>query len=154
MKYSMPGKERAAFRQWQVTFGVIALLGFGPSLSGQTQRRVIEIFAGHDSRYKIAGQKASVLTMKAGEEITLRVTAVKAKNRNRDGSIHGFSLLRAKDREPVEGWDLLLKPGVQEFDLVAPAEGGEYIVLCTVICGPDHEQMNMKVLIEPVLTEP
>ena len=54
-----------------------------------------------------------------------------------------------KDRKPVDGWDLLLKPGTQEFTLVAPTEAGEYVAICTVICGPDHEQMDMKVRVEP-----
>jgi hypothetical protein len=118
-------------------------------LHGQSQPRVIELLADHDSRYKIAGQKQPVITVRAGEDITLRITANKAKNHNRDGSIHGFTLLRAKDRKPVEGWDLQLKPGIQEFTLAVPGEAGEYVVICTVICGPDHEQMNMKFLVEP-----
>ena len=64
---------------------------------------------------------------------------IKAKNHNRDGSIHGFSLLRAKDRSRVPGWDFLLKPGMQEFMVNAPSEPGEYVVVCTVICSADHE---------------
>jgi hypothetical protein len=120
-----------------------------PVLHGQLQPRVVEVLADHDSRYKIAGQKQPVVTVKAGEAITLRITANKAKNHNRDGSIHGFTLLRVKDRKPVDGWDLLLKPGVQEFTLTAPGEAGEYIVICTVICSRDHEQMNMKFLVQP-----
>ena len=68
---------------------------------------------------------------------------------NRDGAIHGFTLLRAKDRSPVDGWDFMLKPGVQEFSLVAPGEPGEYVVVCTVICSQDHEGMNMKFVVLP-----
>lgn len=90
-----------------------------------------------------------MITAKAGEKITLRITAVKAKNHNRDGSIHGFTLLRASDRKPVEGWDLLLKPGTQEFTLTTPSESGEYVVICTVICSQDHEGMNIRFLVEP-----
>jgi len=111
--------------------------------------RVIEILADHDSRYKMEGRKQPMITAKAGELITLRITAKKAKNLNRDGSIHGFSLLRAKDRKPVEDWDFLLKPGVQEFTVVAPSEPGEYVVVCTVICSQDHEGMNMRFLVVP-----
>jgi len=59
----------------------------------QSQPRVIELTADHDSRYKIDGQTQPMITVKAREEIVLRVTARKAKGRNRDGSIHGFSLL-------------------------------------------------------------
>jgi heme/copper-type cytochrome/quinol oxidase subunit 2 len=113
------------------------------------QSRVIEILADHDSRYKIGGQKQPVITVKAGEQITLRITARKAKNLNRDGSIHGFSLLRAKDRKPVPEWDFLLKPGMQEFTLAAPSEAGEYVVICTVICSQDHEGMMMRFVVLP-----
>lgn len=117
--------------------------------STQPATRVIEILADHDSRYKIEGQKQPVITAKAGEAITLRITAKKAKNVNRDGAIHGFTLLRAKDRSPVDGWDFLLKPGVQEFSATAPTEAGEYVVVCTVICSQDHEGMNMKFVVLP-----
>lgn len=110
---------------------------------------VIDVLADHDSRYKIAGKEDPVITVHAGEQVTLRVTAIKAKNRNRDGSIHGFSLLRAKDRSRVPGWDLLLMPGAQEFALTAPPEVGEYVVVCTVLCGPDHEGMHMKFVVVP-----
>jgi heme/copper-type cytochrome/quinol oxidase subunit 2 len=132
-----------------LAFVLVASCCSGPSVRGQSQPRVIEVVADHDSRYKITGQKQPVITVKAGEPITLRITANKAKSRNRDGSIHGFTLLRAKDRQPVDGWDLLLKPGTQEFTLTAPSEAGEYVVICTVICSHDHEQMNMKFLVEP-----
>jgi heme/copper-type cytochrome/quinol oxidase subunit 2 len=136
---------------WRPLFAVLALAlccdcGL---LLAQSQPRVIELLADHDSRYKMTGLKQPMITVKAGEEILLRITAKKAQNHNRDGSIHGFSLLRAKDRQPVPGWDLLLKPGTQEFTLTAPSDAGDYLVICTVICSPDHEQMNMKFVVEP-----
>jgi heme/copper-type cytochrome/quinol oxidase subunit 2 len=115
----------------------------------QPQGRLIEILADHDSRYKMDGQKQPAITVRAGEQITLRITAKKAKTMNRDGSIHGFSLLRAKDRKPVPEWDFLLKPGTQEFTLAAPSETGDYVVVCTVICSQDHEGMNMKFVVLP-----
>jgi len=118
-------------------------------LLAQLQPRLIEILADHDSRYKMTGLKQPRITVKAGEAILLRITAKKARNHNRDGSIHGFSLLRARDRQPVPGWDLLLKPGTQDFNLTAPSDAGDYVVICTVICSPDHEQMNMKFVVEP-----
>jgi len=113
------------------------------------QARVIEITADSDSRYKIAGQRVPEITVKAGEQVLLRVTAHRGKSWNRDGSIHGFTLLRAKDRTKVDGWDLLFKPGKQEFLLTAPTEPGEYVVICTVICSEDHEGMHMKFTVLP-----
>jgi heme/copper-type cytochrome/quinol oxidase subunit 2 len=116
------------------------------SLPLKAETHLIELLA--DS-YRIAGQKNPEITVKAGEPVLLRVTARKAKTMNRDGSIHSFTLLRAKDRTRVEGWDLMLKPGTQEFHLTAPAEPGEYVVLCTVICSDDHESMHMKFTVIP-----
>jgi len=112
------------------------------------QPRVIELTADHDSRYKMAGQRTPEITVRAGEQVLLRVTARKGKSWNRDGSIHGFALLRAKDRSKVEGWDLLFKPGTQEFLLTAP-EPGEYEAVCTVICSEDHEGMHLRVTVLP-----
>ncbi len=113
------------------------------------QVRVIEITADSDSRYKIAGQRTPEIRVKAGEQILLRVTAHRGKSWNRDGSIHGFTLLRAKDRTRVDGWDLLFKPGTQEFLLTAPNEPGAYEVVCTVICSEEHEGMHMKFTVLP-----
>jgi hypothetical protein len=132
----------------RVFAALLLLLLFLPAKAQQTSR-VIEVTAGHDSRYKIQGMSKPSITVMANEKILLRVTAIRAKQNNRDGSIHGFSLLRPKDHQPVPGWELLLKPGVQEFALTAPAEPGEYQVVCTVICSEGHEQMNMKFVVEP-----
>ena len=113
------------------------------------QPRVIEVLADKDSRYKIHGQRTPEISVKAGEPIVLRITAKEAKSRNRDGSIHGFSLLHAKDRSKVAGWDLLLRPGTQEFSMTAPDEPGDYVVVCTVICSEDHEGMFLKFIVTP-----
>lgn len=115
-------------------------------MQGKAQTRTIEILADKDSRYKIAGQHAPMIVLKAREQVILRFTAVRAKTWNRDGSVHGFALLRARDRSKVPGWNLLLQPGVQEFTLTAP-EAGEYEALCTVICSDDHDGMHMKVMV-------
>ncbi len=127
--------------------GVFLSLVAARSLYAQTH--IIEITADHDSRYKIAGMRTPEITVKAGEPILLKVTANRGKSWNRDGSIHGFTLLQAKDRTRVDGWDLLFKPGKQEFQMTAPAEPGEYEVVCTVICSEDHEGMHMKFTVLP-----
>jgi heme/copper-type cytochrome/quinol oxidase subunit 2 len=124
-----------------------ALLVYLPRASAQAH--VIEFTADSDSRYKISGQRTPEITVKAGEPLLLRVTANRGKSWNRDGSVHGFTLLRAKDRTKVDGWDLLFKPGKQEFLLTAPNEPGVYEVVCTVICSEDHEGMHMKFTVLP-----
>jgi heme/copper-type cytochrome/quinol oxidase subunit 2 len=136
-------RVRALFLQG-IVFAVCACA----AVAGETPR-VIEVLADKDSRYKIAGEKKPEISVKAGEQVLLRITARKGKSWNRDGSIHGFSLLRAKDRSKVPDWDLLLKPGRQEFLMAAPAEPGEYVVVCTVICSMDHEGMSMRFVVIP-----
>jgi heme/copper-type cytochrome/quinol oxidase subunit 2 len=127
----------------------VAEIFLGALPVARAQARVIEVTADSDSRYKIAGQRVPEITVKAGEQILLRVTAHRAKTWNRDGSIHGFTLLRAKDRTKIQGWDLLFKPGKQEFLLTVPNEPGAYEVVCTVICSEDHEGMHMKFTVLP-----
>ncbi len=124
----------------------IFLFSATPSFS---QARVIEVLADKDSHFKIAGMSHPEITVKAGEPVLLRINARKGKTWNRDGTVHGFTLLRAKDHSKVSGWDLELKPGQQEFSLAAPAEPGEYEVLCTVICSEEHEGMRMKFVVLP-----
>ena len=123
------------------------MLGMLPP--AHAQARVIELTADKNSRYKIEGMRTPEITVRAGEQVLLRITANRGKSWNRDGSIHGFTLLRAKDRTRVEGWDLLLKPGKQEFLMTAPNEPGDYVVVCTVICSEEHEGMHMKFIVQP-----
>lgn len=127
---------------------VTALLLLSSALSA-ADVHVIEVLADKDSRYKISGQKKPEITVRAGEALLLKITARKGKTWNRDGTIHGFTLLRASDRSKVKGWNLVLMPGEQEFEMTAPAEPGDYIVLCTVICSEEHEGMNMKFTVVP-----
>ncbi len=139
------GMVLAAF----VVLGVRVLEAQVDQSIDQAQVHVVEIVADKDSRYKSPDGGRPEITLKAGEQVLLRVSARKAKSWNRDGSIHGFTLLRAGDRTKVEGWNLLLRPGQQEFQLTAPSEPGEYVVVCTVICSADHEGMNMRLLVVP-----
>jgi heme/copper-type cytochrome/quinol oxidase subunit 2 len=119
------------------------------STTAWSQSHVIEVVADKDSRYKVVGQSRAEITVKAGEPLLLRVDARAGKTWNRDGTVHGFTLLRAKDRAKVPGWNLELRPGRQDFTLVAPTVPGEYVVVCTVICSDDHEGMRMKFLVVP-----
>ena len=140
-------RDASTIRRVVRAAATVVLIAGIPNAWGQA--RVIELTADKDSRYKIPGLATPEITVHANEQILLRVTANKAKSWNRDGSIHGFTLLRAKDRSRVEGWDLLLKPGKQEFILTAPTEPGAYEVVCTVICSEEHEGMHMKFTVLP-----
>jgi heme/copper-type cytochrome/quinol oxidase subunit 2 len=127
---------------------LVAFLLLGSALSA-TDVHVIQVIADKDSRYKIEGLKKPEITVKAGEAVLLKITARKGKSWNRDGTIHGFTLLRTSDRSKVKGWNLVLMPGEQQFEMTAPAEPGDYIVVCTVICSEEHEGMNMKFTVVP-----
>ena len=135
----------------RLAFSSLAVFAFmlAGSLPAFSQARVIEVLADKDSHFKITGQARAEITVKAGEPLLLRISARKGKTWNRDGTVHGFTLLRARDHRKVSGWDLELKPGTQEFSLTAPDEPGDYEVLCTVICSEDHEAMRMKFTVLP-----
>jgi len=107
--------------------------------------RVIEITADKDAKFKIAGQKEPVLTLKANEVVVLRITARKGPEWSKDGAVHSFTVKPLKDL----GWDLRLKEGTQDFPLVAPEQPGEYLAECLVLCGPQHEDMRLKVVVTP-----
>ncbi len=116
-----------------------------PICRSQAGGRVVEVIADSDNRFKVPGEKKPVFTLKAGEEIRLRITSRKGSEWNKDGTVHSFTIVELKD----EGWDLLLKEGTQEFTLKAPAEPGTYKVQCTVKCGVGHNEMRMKVIVTP-----
>ena len=141
--------QRSRNRFIQLSALTIFAVFFFASLPSFGQAHVIEVLADKDSHFKIAGMSRPEITVKAGEPLLLRISARKGKTWNRDGTVHGFTLLGAKDRHKVKGWDLELKLGTQEFSLTAPAEPGEYEVLCTVICSEEHEGMRMKFVVLP-----
>lgn len=129
-------------------FALAAALSLTPA-PACAQAHVIQVLADKNSRYKVIGQSRPEIVVKAGEPVLLRVEARRGKTWSRDGAVHGFTLLRAKDHAKVPGWNLELMPGMQEFTLTAPSETGEYEVLCTVICSDDHEGMRMKFVVVP-----
>ncbi|HEY2912435.1 MAG TPA: hypothetical protein VGK21_03685, partial [Candidatus Angelobacter sp.] len=108
-------------RYTQLSILLIFAVLFFASVPSFGQARVIEVLADKDSHFKIAGMSHAEITAKAGEPLLLRINARKGKTWNRDGTVHGFTLLRAKDHSKVSGWDLELKPGTHEFSLTAPA---------------------------------
>ena len=107
--------------------------------------RLITVIADKDNRFKIAGQKLPVITLKVNEVVHLRITAVKSTEWDKDGTVHTFTVNALKD----QGWDLRLKEGTQDFTLVAPAEPGSYVVECTVKCGEGHDDMKMRLVVIP-----
>src|SRR5438270_1856089 len=132
---------------WAVPRMAMAVFCLALAHPAAAQVRVVEVLADNDSHFKLGGQNKAEITVKAGEPVILRIYARRGKTWNRDGAVHGFTLLRRRDHAKIPGWNLELKEGRQQFTINAPAEPGEYDVFCTVICSEDHEAMRIKFVV-------
>lgn len=109
--------------------------------------RVIELTADKDSRYRQGNKMSPTIKVLAGEPLILRITAVRAKEVARDGSVHGLALLD-KHSDVVPGWRFFLQPGVQDLSVTAPAQPGRYKAVCLVICSDGHDGMGFTLLVK------
>jgi heme/copper-type cytochrome/quinol oxidase subunit 2 len=110
--------------------------------SAFSQARTVEMVAGKDNQFRlVSGDK--VLHLKAGEKIHFKINSEFGGEKGRDGSVHSFVVKNLRD----QGWDVRLREGSQEFDLTAPS-AGEYLIECTVKCGPGHDTMNFRMLVQ------
>ncbi|HYL93883.1 MAG TPA: cupredoxin domain-containing protein [Alphaproteobacteria bacterium] len=74
-----------------------------------------------------------VIKVKAGTDVELEVTSADVQ--------HGFDIPTLGIKEPVQPG----KPAIIRFK--APAKG-EYGIECGIICGPRHEEMLAKLVVE------
>lgn len=133
-------------RRIQLGLIACALVGVCLSQSAATEPRVIELTAGHDSRYREGLKVAPTIEARPGERLILRITAVRAETVARDGSVHGLALLD-KNSQAVPGWRFFLHPGVQDLEVSAPTQPGRYTAVCTVICSDGHEGMGFTLVV-------
>jgi hypothetical protein len=124
-----------------ISFSLLAVAQVGPIAP-----RVIELTADKDSKYRLGGKVAPVLEVSPGERLVLRITAVRAKQVARDGSVHGLALLD-KDENVVPGWRFYLHPGAQDLEVTAPVQPGRYTAVCIVICSDMHEDMGFTLVV-------
>jgi len=115
------------------------------SAGTDTAPRTVEIIADGDNRFKLPGQSKQVLILKAGEPLLLKITARRGQEMARDGAVHSLVIRSLR----TEGWDVRLKEGEQEVRLHAPIHPGTYLIECTVRCGAGHDNMKLKVQVEP-----
>ncbi len=110
------------------------------------QPRVIQITATADNKFKVAGQKVPVITVKAKEVIKFQITSKwgDEKDPKWPGCPHSFSVKGMED----QGWNKCLKEGNNEFVLVTPATPGEYKIECLAKCGKGHDDMAMKMIVQ------
>src|SRR5438067_5003777 len=108
--------------------------------------RIIELTADKDSRYRQGSKVAPTIEVSPGENLILRITAIRAKEVARDGSVHGLALLD-KDENVVPGWRFYLHPGMQDLQVTAPLQPGRYTAVCVVICSDMHDGMGFTVIV-------
>ncbi len=131
----------------RLTFvAALGLITASAVAAGQSPPRVIALTADKDSRYRQDGRAAPAIEVSPGEHLILRITAVRAKQIARDGSVHGLALLD-KDDNAVPGWRFYLHPGVQELEVTAPIQPGRYAAVCIVICSDMHEGMGFTLVV-------
>jgi len=105
--------------------------------------RTVELIADKDNKFKLADGRNGPLVLKSGEVVTFRINSVFGGEKARDGAVHSFVVRKLREK----GWSVRLKEGMQEFTLTAPAPGN-YLIECTVECGPGHDDMNMKMVVQ------
>jgi heme/copper-type cytochrome/quinol oxidase subunit 2 len=115
----------------------------GATITPAPRGRLVEVLADKDNVFKVPGQKKAIIYAKVGEPLHLKITSHRGGESAHDGAVHSLSIKKLVDL----GWDIRLMEGVQEFDVVAPPAPGEYLCECTVKCGRNHEDMNMKLIV-------
>jgi hypothetical protein len=114
--------------------------------SSSSGPRVIELTADRDSRYRQGHKASPTIEVLAGQPLILRITAVRAKEVARDGSVHGLALLD-QNSNVVAGWRFFLHPGVQDLAVTAPMNSGRYTAVCIVICSDGHDGMGFTLIV-------
>ena len=112
--------------------------------AGSAAGRIVELIADKDNRFKLPGGQQGPLTLKAGEVVTFKVTSYFGGEKAKDGAVHSFVVRNLRDKDPA--WSVRLKEGVQEFTVTAP-KPGNYLIECTVECGPGHDNMNLRMVV-------
>ena len=113
--------------------------------------RVLELTADKDSRYRQGHKVSPIIEVFPGERLVLRITAVRAREVARDGSVHGLALLD-KNSDVVPGWRFFLHPGIQDLTVTAPVHPGRYKAVCIVICSDGHEGMGFTLVVSGAAT--
>src|SRR6266568_1633268 len=128
------------------SFVIILALALPSSLlASASDDKVWEVVATKDQTFVVKGERKPVITVKAGQPVHLRITAEKAAEVAKDGSVHSFTIKQLAE----QGWNVRLKPGTQDYTLTAPSQPGEYVVECAVKCGPGHADQRMKLVVTP-----
>ncbi len=126
-----------------LSVAVIALVLFQQAKAADA--KTWRVTATKEQEFKVEGEKKPVITVRAGEEVHLTITSEKGTVAAKDGAVHSFTIKSLAN----QGWDIRLQPGTQEYTLKAPNKPGEYVIECTVFCGPHHIDQRMKLVVTP-----
>ena len=131
---------------WRVIAAITLGLSGAPSRAAVdgSDARIVELIADRDNKFKLTGGQQAPLTLKSGETVRFRVTSFFGGEKAKDGALHSFVVRKLRDNDPA--WSVRLKEGVQEFTVKAP-KPGNYLIECTVECGPGHDNMNLKMVV-------
>src|SRR5262245_3192165 len=128
-----------------VAFAVAAIGAAVLAAQTAAKPRIIEVIADKDNKFKVAGESKPVITLKAGEKIVLRITShLGGEKAADDNAVHSLVAKDLRDK----GWDIRLYEGTKDYTVTAPAKPGEYLIECTVKCGPGHDDMKMKLIVQ------
>ena len=107
---------------------IIALLGFS-ACSRQPKPETVRIQV---TAHRYAFEPA-VIRVRKGQDVTLEISTTDVQ--------HGFSIKELGIEESIQ-------KGKPAFVSFTPRQIGEYNVECSVLCGPQHEQMRAKLVVE------
>ena len=110
-----------------VLLNLLFLAAFIPGCSRDKPAEQIKVVM---RKYSI---EPAVVKVKSGEVVELEVSTLDVQ--------HGFDIADLGIKEPVQPG----KPAV--FTFKAPAKG-EYQITCGIICGPRHDDMRAKLVVE------
>jgi heme/copper-type cytochrome/quinol oxidase subunit 2 len=139
----MPIKTAAVFSA--ILLSLLALIQAFSTPARAADDKVWEVVATKDQSFVVKGDKKPVIRVTAGQPVHLRITAEKAAEMAKDGSVHSFTIKQLAD----QGWNIRLKEGTQDYTLTAPSKPGEYVIECAVKCGPGHADQRMKLIVTP-----
>lgn len=122
-------------------FGTVLMMVVGLSNNATVAApREIKVSVGKKNVFVVAKSKTPEIHVKAGEVIILTF----AISKREDDVSHTFTVNEFKD----QGWDIQLGEGTKSYKLVVPDKPGTYEFICAIKCGPGHDDMKGKLIIE------
>lgn len=108
-------------------YAILLLVAFSGCSKPEKPVRTVEVTA---KRFEF---KPAEIHLKQGELVEFRVTTADVQ--------HGFAIPELKISEPVN-------PGKPGVFTVKPDRKGTFTIECSILCGPMHDEMRAKLVVE------